>query len=195
MIYYKTGCVYLSAFDIMATWNRVSNFAKASVSKIAEPEKTVEKPVKKPEFVGVKYSTLVERVTILENSSFKSMNPARLEAQLNRVERKMKETYFKAVADGKKFDEQKKKLELADERLEALIKKYELKLSELEERTEDILDDAKTLKKEVKEMRDTTVNSSFDSVLIYHNLKQTAFRADGDYTIEEKAQIVREHVF
>ena len=128
----------------MASWNRVSNVvAKASFAKIAEPtEKTVEKTVGKSEFVGVKYSKLVERVTILENSSFKQQNPARLEAQLMRVERKMRENYLKAAADAKKFDQQQKKLELFDERCEAIIKKYEMKLYELEERTAEILESA-----------------------------------------------------
>ena len=183
----------------MATWNRVS-IVNASESKNAQPTaKTVGKAAtcfeKAPEYVGVKYSKLVERVTILENSSFKAQNPARLEAQLNRVEQKIKANYLKAAADAKKYKQQQKNIEEFDERCQAIIKKYEMKLYELEERTGEILAGAEELKAEMKEYRDTAVNVSFDSCMIYHNLKQTDFRADGDYTLEEKAQLVREHVF
>ena len=183
----------------MATWKRVS--FTASTSNNAKPtEKTVAKAAtegckKSNEYVSVKYNKLVERVLILERNALKTQNPARLEAQLMRVENKIKENYKQATASEEKRKQQEKRLEEFDERCSNIIKKYEMKLYELERRTEEILNGAEEIKAEVKEFYKKTVDASFDSCMIYHNLKQISFRPDGDYTVEEKAEYVREHCF
>ena len=183
----------------MATWNRVS--AKASTSVYAKPdEKTVSNAASEAcrksnsgEYVAVKYNKLVERVLLLERNAIRAQNPARLEAQLTRIENKIKENYKKATTYEEKLKQQFKNNEGFDERCKEIIKKLEMKLFELETRTEEILSGAAEMKAEMKELHKDTVNSAFDTCMIYHNLKQTSFRPDGDYTLEEKQEYVREH--
>ena len=184
----------------MATWKRVSVNARSG-----NEEKQYEKKVTNTNYVAcetkrnnsgyvaVSYNKLVERVLLLERNAIRAQNPARLEAQLTRVENKIQENYQKAKNDDAKLKELIKNTEEVNERCLEIVKKYEMKLYDLEEQVDEILSGVSEMKNEMKELYKKTVDSAFDSCMIYHNLKNETFQNDDTYTLEQKLQFVRDH--
>ena len=178
----------------MAMWNRVSLNAATKSS-----EQNVSKPFEKPkntksDYVTVRYHKLVERVVLLERNLNKAQNSARFESQLSRVEEKMQQNYHKAQVADAKVEELIKNTERVNKECEEVMKKYRSKLYDLEERTDDIMRGVSEMRDEMKELYKKTVNATFDSCMIYHNLKNTTYeKNDTSLTFDQKLQFVRDN--
>ena len=186
----------------MATWKRVSVNAKARNEDVAKPYEKKhtnadyvagERKRNNADYVAVSYNKLVERVLLLERNAMRAQNPARLEAQLTRVENKIQENYQKAKNYDAKLKELMKNTEEVNEKCGEITKKYELKLYDLEEQADEILRGVTEMRNEMKELYKKTVDSAFDSCMIYHNLKNETYKNDTSFTLEQKLKFVRDH--
>ena len=178
----------------MATWSRVSlNVAsKPSVPKESKPYERLQK--NNSEYVSVRYHKLVERVVLLEKNLEKAHNPTRFESQLSRVENKLKDNYKKARDAEAAVDELVKSTDKVKKQCEEVLAKYTSKLYDLEERAEDIVRGVTEMRNEMKELYKKTAESSFDSCMIYHNMKQSTFGKDyPGLTFEQKLQFVKDN--